>query len=222
MKRATPTPKRVRCDMPCLHPHAAGMDIGASAIVVAVPLGRDAEPVRVFETFTPDLHALVDWLVACHIDTVAMEATGIYGVPIFELLEQHGITPYLVNARHVKTVPGRKTDWNDAQWLQKLHTLGLLQGSFRPDAEMRILRTLLRHWAALIEHRAPHILHMQKALKLLNMQLSEALTDITGATGQAILHAILRGERDSLKLALLRNPVCKSSEDALAKALTGT
>jgi transposase len=223
MHRSKPTPKRLQWDdMPCIHPNAAGMDIGASAIVVAVPPDRDGEPVRVFETFTPDLHALVDWLVACHIDTVAMESTGIYWVPIFELLEQHGITPYLVNARHVKTVPGRKTDWNDAQWLQKLHRLGLLQASFRPDAEMCILRTLLRHRTTLIEHRAPHILHMQKALKLMNIQLSEVLTDITGVTGQAILRAIVHGERDPLTLAQLRNPACKSSADDLAKALTGT
>jgi transposase len=223
MPRSKPTPKRIRWDdLPCIHPNAAGMDIGASVIVVAVPPDRDAEPVRAFETFTPDLHALVDWLVTCHIDTVAMESTGIYWVPIFELLEQHGIAPYLVNARHVKTVPGRKTDWNDAQWLQKLHTLGLLQASFRPDAEMCILRALLRHRAGLIEHRAPHILHLQKALKLMNIQLSEVLTDITGVTGQAILCAIVQGERDPLKRAQLRNPACKSSEDDLAKALTGT
>jgi transposase len=223
MKRATPTPKRVRGDdRPCIDPNAAGMDIGASAIVVAVPLARDAEPVRVCETFTPDLHALVDWLVACHLDTVALESTGIYWVPIFALLEPHGITPDLVKARHVKTVPGRKTDWNDAQWLQKLHTLGVWQGSCRPDAEMRLLRPPWRHRAALIEHRAPHILHMPKALTLMNRQLREVLTDITGVTGQAILCAILRGERDSLTLAQLRNPACKSSEDALAKALTGT
>lgn len=212
MHRSQPTPKRISWDaMPCIFPNAAGMDIGASAIGVAVPPERDAEPVRVFETFTPDLHALVDWLVACHIDTVAMESTGISWVPIFELLEQHGLTPYLVNARHVKTVPGRKTDWNDAQWLQKLHMLGVWQGSFRPDAEMRILRTLLRHRAEFIERRAPHILHMQKALTLMNIQLSEVLTDITGVTGQAILRAIVHGERDPLTLAQLRNPACKSS-----------
>jgi transposase len=223
MKRTSPTPKRPRWDdMPCIHPNAAGMDIGASAIVVAVPPERDAEPVRVFETFTPDLHALVDWLIQCGIDTVAMESTGVYWVPVFELLEQGGIQPYLVNARHVKTVPGRKSDWNDAQWLQKLHGLGLLHASFRPDAEMRILRTLLRHRAELIEHRAPHILHMQQALKLMNIQLSEGLTDITGVTGQAILRAIVHGERDPLTLAQLRNPACKSSEDDIAKALTGT
>jgi transposase len=125
MPRSTPTPKRIRWDdLPCTHPNAAGMDIGASAIVVAVPPDRDAEPVRVFATFTPDLHALVAWRVACHLDTVAMASTGIYRVPSFERLEPHGMTPSRVNARHVKTVPGRQTAWHDAQWLQKLHTLG--------------------------------------------------------------------------------------------------
>jgi transposase len=223
MNRSTPTPKRIRLEeWPCIHPNPAGMDIGARAIVVAVPPERDAEPVRVFETFTPDLHALVDWLVTCHLDTVAMESTGISWVPIFELLEQCGLTPYLVNARHVKTVPGRKTDWNDAQWLQKRHTLGLLHASFRPDAEMCVLRTLLRHRAMLIEHRAPHILHLQKTLKLMTMQLSEVLTDITGVSGQAILRASVAGERDPVKLTQLRNPACKSSADKIAKALSGT
>jgi transposase len=223
MSLVLPPPKRLRVeDMPCIHPNAAGMDIGARAIVVAVPPDRTLDPVRVFETFTPDLQALVAWLLHCGIDTVAMESTGVYWVPIFELLEQHGIHPYLVNARHVKTVPGRKSAWNDAQWLQKLHALGLLQGSFRPDAEMCILRTLLRHRAELIAHRAPHILHMQKALKLMNLQLSEVLTDITGVTGQAILRAIVRGERDPLRLAQLRTAACQSSADVIAKALTGT
>jgi hypothetical protein len=177
------------------------MDIGASAIVVAVPLERDAGPGRVFETFTPDLRALVAWLVACHIATGAMDSTGIYWVPLVDLREQHRITPSLVNVRHVKTVPGRKTAWNDAQWLQKLHPLGLWQGAFRPEAERRSLRTLLRHRAALIEHRAPHILHRQKALKLMHRQLSEVLTASTGVTGQAILRALLRGARDALKRA---------------------
>jgi len=223
VKDSTPLPKRTRLDdLACVHPNAAGMDIGASEIVVAVPPDRDREPVRAFATFTCDLQALVDWLVACGIDTVAMESTGIYWVPIFELLEQRGIRPYLVNARHVKTVPGRKSDWNDGQWLQKLHGFGLLQGSFRPDAEMRALRTLLRHRAELIQHRAPHILHMQQALKLMNIQLAEVLSDVTGVTGQAVLRAMVQGERDPLKLAQLRNPACKSSEDEIAKALTGT
>lgn len=184
MTRSTPTPTRVRFEeWPCMHPNAAGMDIGARAIVVAVPPERDAEPVRVFETCTPELHAVVDWLVTCPIDTVVRESTGVYWVPIFELLEQRGLTPYLVNARHVKTVPGRKTAWNDAQWLQKLQALGLLQAAFRPDAEMCVLRTLLRHRAMVIAHRAPPILHLQKTLTLLNMQVSAVLTDSTGVPG---------------------------------------
>jgi transposase len=177
------------------------MDIGARAIVVAVSPERDTEPVRVFATFTPALHALVDWLLPCGIDTVAMESTGVYWVPVFELAEQHGIHPSLVHARHVKTVPGRKSDWNDAQWRQTLHALGLLQGSLRPDAAICIWRTLLRHRAAWIAHRAPHIFHMPKALKLMNLQVSAVLTDITGGTGQAILRAIGHGERDPVRLA---------------------
>jgi transposase len=223
MSLVIPPPKRVRMDaMPSIHPHAAGMDIGARAIVVAVPPERDPEPVRVFETFTPDLHALVDWLLQCGIDTVVMASTGVYWVPVFELLEQRGIQPSLVNARHVKTVPGRKSDGNDAQWLQTLHALGLLQGSCRPDAARGILRTLLRHRATLIAHRAPHILHMHKALKLMNLQWSAVLTDMTGVTGQAILRAIVHGERDPLRLAQLRTAACKSSADVMAKALIGT
>ncbi len=129
--------KRTLDDLACVHPNAAGLDIGSEEIVVAVPPDRDADPVRVFRTFTPDLHALVAWLVACGIETVAMESPGVVWIPIYELLEQHGIHPYLVNAHHVQTVPGRKSDWNDAQWLQKLHALGLVQASFRPDAEIR-------------------------------------------------------------------------------------
>jgi transposase len=208
--------------LPTIHPNAAGMDIGADEIVVAVPPDRDPEPVRVFRTFTPDLAALVAWLLACGIDTVALESTGVYWVPIYELLEQHGIIPYLVNARHVKTVPGRKSAWSDAQWLQKLHALGLLAASFRPDAEIAALRTLVRYRAELIAHRAPHILHMQKALQQMNIQLERVLSDIMGVTGQAIIRAIVAGERDPLRLAQQRNPACKSSEEMIAKALTGT
>jgi hypothetical protein len=125
-------PQRRLEELSCVHPNAAGLDIGSAEIVVAVPPDHDSAPVRVYRTFTPDLVELVDWLIACGIETVVMESTGVFWIPIYELLEQHGITPYLVNARHVKTVPGRKSDWNDAQWLQKLHALGLLQGSFRP------------------------------------------------------------------------------------------
>src|SRR5881296_1578301 len=165
--RAVPATHRIE-GLPTIFSNAAGIDIGADEIVVAVPPDRDAEPVRVFRTFTPDLAALVAWLLACRIDTVALESTGVYWVPIYELLEQHGIIPYLVNARHVKTVPGRKSDWNDAQWLQKLHALGLLLASFRPDAEIGCLRVLARARAELIRHRAAHLLHMQQALKQMN------------------------------------------------------
>ena len=216
------TPKKRTLDeLACVFPNAAGLDIGSAEIVAAVPPDRDTEPVRVFATFTADLHALVAWLLACGIDTVAMESTGAFWIPICELLEAAGITPYLVNARDAKTVPGRKTDWNDAQWLQKLHALGLLQGSFRPDTEIRTLRTLVRYRAELIERRAPHINHMIQALKHRNIQLNLVLTDITGKTGLAILRAIVAGERDPQPLALFRESSCKHSEAEITKALTG-
>lgn len=207
--------------LPDLHLNAAGLDIGTREIWGCVPSDRDPERVRRFGTFTPDLHTLADWLVACRVDTVAMESTGVYWIPVFEILEARGLKVYLVNARHIKNVPGRKSDYLDCQWIQKLHTLGLLTASFRPDAEMCALRAYLRHRAELLQHRAPHILHLQKALHQMNLQLTQVLTDITGATGLHILRAIVAGERDPLKLARLRNPACKSSEDTIAKALTG-
>lgn len=223
MSPSRPTPKTLQMEgLPTIHPCAAGMDIGAEEIVVAVPPDRDPEPVRLFRTFTPDLHALVAWLVACGIDTVAMESTGIYWIPIYELLEAQQIVPFLVNARHAKTVPGRKSDWNDAQWLQKLHALGLLRASFRPDAEICALRTLVRYRAELIQHRSPHALHMQSALKVMNIQLGEVLTDVMGTTGMAILRAIAAGERDPHVLAQHRTVSCRASVEVIAKALTGT
>ena len=214
--------KRPLDDLACVYPHAAGLDIGSAEIVVAVPPDRDPEPVRVVLTLTPDLHTLAAWLVACGIDTVAMESTGVFWIPIYELLEQHGMVPYRVNARHVKTVPGRKTDWNDAQWLQKLHAFGLLQACFRPDAEIRTLRTLARYRAELIERRAPQINHMIQALKHMNIQLSLVLTDVTGVTGLAMPRAIIAGARDPQRLAVFRQPGCKHSEADIVKALTGT
>jgi transposase len=151
-----PTPQTVSFPgLPAMHPHAAGIDIGAEELVVAVPPDRDPQPVRTFSTFTPDLHMLVAWLVSCGIDTVAMKSTGVYWIPIYAWLEQHGIVPYLVNARHVKIVPGCKSDCNDAQWLQQRHMLGLLRASFRPDAELVVLRTLVRYRAELVQHRVP-------------------------------------------------------------------
>jgi transposase len=208
--------------MPCVFPNAAGLDIGSSEIVAAVAPDRASEPVRVFGTFTPDLNALVDWLVSLGIDTVALESTGVYWVPIYELLEQRGITPYLVNGRFAKIVPGRKSDWNDAQWLQKLHSLGLLQASFRPDVEITAFRSLVRYRAELIQHRAPHILHMQKALTQMNLQLALVLSDITGVTGQAIVRAIVAGERDPARLAEFRASNCKASLQQIISALSGT
>jgi hypothetical protein len=214
--------KRALDELACVHPNAAGLDIGSEEIVVAVPPDRDPQSVRVFQTFTADLHALLAWLLECGIDTVAMESTGVFWIPIYELLESAGITPYLVNARHVKTVPGRKTDWNDAEWLQKLHALGLLQASFRPDAEIRTLRTLARYRAELTERRAPHINHMIQAMGHMNIQLNLVLTDITGVSGLAMLRAIIAGERDPQRLAEFRQSGCKHSEVEIVKALTGT
>ncbi len=204
-----------------IHPNAAGLDIGSREIWACVPAGRDVETVKRFNTFTPDLQALADWLVACGVDTVAMESTGVYWIPVFEILEARGLKVYLVNSWHLKHVPGRKSDYLDCQWIQKLHSLGLLNGSFRPDAEMVALRAYLRHRAELVQHRAPHILHIQKALQQMNLQLHHVLSDVTGVSGQAILRAIVAGERDPLKLAQLRNPGCKSSDEMIVQALTG-
>jgi transposase len=215
-------PKKANLDtLGIVHANAAGIDIGSREIWVAVPPNRADETVRCFGTFTPDLQALVDWLVENKIDTVAMESTGVYWIPLFEILERRGVQVFLVNARSVKHVPGRKSDIIDCQWLQKLHSLGLLNGSFRPDAEMVVLRTYLRHRAELIQHRAPHILHMQKALQQMNLQLHHVLSDITGVTGMQILRAIVTGERDPKVLANFRQPGCKADEATIIKALTG-
>ena len=166
MNRKRRAPQKIKPleDLKIVHPHAAGLDIGASEIWACVPSQSAAENVRVFGTFTVDLQALADWLVACGVDTVAMESTGVYWIPVFDLLEARGLTVYLVNSWHLKHVPGRKSDVLDCQWIQQLHSLGLLRASFRPDAEMIKLRSYLRHRAALIEHRAPHILQDRKSV----------------------------------------------------------
>lgn len=220
-RRSVPKIKPIE-DLKIMHPHAAGLDIGAREIWACVPSASTAENVRAFGTFTIDLQALADWLVACGVDTVALESTGVYWIPVFDLLEARGLKVYLVNSWHLKHVPGRKSDVLDCQWIQQLHSLGLLRASFRPDAEMITLRSYLRHRATLIEHRAPHILHMQKALQQMNLQLPLVLSDIMGETGQKIIRAIVAGERDPLKLAQFRSPNCKSSKDEIVKALTGT
>lgn len=207
--------------LPILQPDAAGLDIGAETIWVSVPADRAAPTVRSFATFTPDLQALAAWLTTCGITTVAMESTGVYWIPVFEILEAAGFEVCLINARHVKNVPGRKSDVQDCQWIQRLHSYGLLSASFRPEAEMRALRAYLRHRTMLLDYRAAHIQHLQKALQQMNVQLTRVLSDITGVTGLEIIRAIVKGERDPLQLARLRDPRCKSSADEIAKALTG-
>jgi len=219
-KRVVPEPKWSQ--LPQIKPDAAGLDIGEAEIVACVPCDRADEPILSFGTFTPDLCALVDWLQACGIKTVAMESTGVYWIPLYELLEERGIEAYLVNARHLKNVPGRKTDVCDAQWIQTLHSYGLLAASFLPDSIWRPLRTYWRHRQSLIEHRAPHVQHMQKALHQMNLQLTQVLTDITGVTGMQIMRAIVAGERDPVVLAQFRDRRCAHSTEHIAKALTGT
>ena len=212
---------RVPEALPHLNPDAAGLDIGAEEIWACVPADREAQPVRRFGTFTPDLHALADWLAQCGVKTVAMESTGVYWIPIYEELETRGFEVYLVNARHLKTVPGRKSDVQDCQWIQRLHSYGLLTASFRPAAEMRVLRAYLRQRALLVEHRAAHIQHMQKALQQMNVQLPQVVSDITGHTGLQIIRAIVAGERDPHVLAQLRHGRCHASQAEIATALSG-
>ena len=204
-----------------LNLNAAGVDIGAEENYVCVPADRDEQPVRVFPTFTVDLHALADWLAACRIETVAMESTGVYWIPLYEILEARGFNVHLVNARQLKNVPGRKTDIMDCQWIQQLHTYGLLRASFRPVEEICALRALARHRDNLIRYQSAHIQHMQKAMQLMNVKLTQVVSDITGVTGLSILRAIVAGERDPHALARLRNPQCAHSESEIAKALHG-
>lgn len=202
--------------------NAAGIDIGATAHFVAVPAGRDTVTVREFATFTADLHELAAWLTQCGVDTVVMESTGVYWIPVFELLEQRGFTVLLVDASKVKNVSGRKSDVLDCQWLQQLHTYGLLQVAFRPADTIVVLRRYLRQRALLIQGMSRHILHMQKALQLMNVLLHQVVTDITGLTGMTIIRAILAGERDPHVLAQHRDPRCKNSVAVIAKSLVGT
>jgi transposase len=207
--------------MPVLNTNAAGMDIGANEIFVAVPADRDPQPVRCFGTFTDELWALAKWLQQCRIDTVAMEATGVYWIPAHQILEAAGLQVCLVNARYFQNVPGRKTDVSDCQWLQRLHAAGLLRSSFRPAQEVCALRSLTRHRDNLIQLASTHVLHMQKALDQMNVQLHHVLSDITGLSGLAILDAILAGERNPQPLARLRDGRVKASEDTIIQALTG-
>ena len=208
-------------DMPRVHPRAAAIDIGAKIHVAAVGPDRDQEPVRTFNTFTGDLHRLADWFSHCGVRTVVMESTGVYWIPIFEILEQRGFEVMVVNARDAKHVPGRKTDVSDAQWLQRLHEYGLLRASFRPQAEMAGLRSYLRQRERLLEYGAAHIQHMQKALTQMNLQLHHVVSDITGVTGLLIIRAIVAGERDPAVLASYRDRRCHSSVETVRQALVG-
>ena len=201
--------------------NAAGFDIGAEEIYAAVPKGRDETSVRSFPTFTADLHRLAEWLKSCGIETVAMESTGSYWIPIYEILESSGFEVYLVNARHVKNVSGRKTDVLDCQWIQQLHTYGLLEPSFRPPEQICAIRSLVRHREMLIRYRSSHIQHMQKALNLMNLKLTNVLSDITGVTEMKIIRAIVAGEHNPEVLASYRNRRCKHDEATIAKSLEG-
>jgi transposase len=205
----------------CVNPNAAGLDIGSEEMWGCVPEDRAPQRVRKFGTLTPDLCALADWLAACRVETGAMESTGVYWSPVYEILEARGFKVQVVHARHLKPVPGRKSEVQDCQWIQRLHTFGLLRHSFRPDAEMGALRAYLRHRGMLLEHRAAHIQHMQKALQQMNVPWTQGLSDITGTTGMEIIRAIVAGERDPVQLARFRDPRCASSAAEMANALTG-
>ena len=204
------------------NPNAAGADIGAEEIVVCVAANETTQLVRGFGNYTVDLESIADWLAEHNIKTIAMESTGVYWIPLFETLEKRGFECLLISSRSLRRVAGRKSDVTDAQWIQTLHNYGLLEASFRPQSDLVALRTLLRHRAELVAHRSPHVLHMQKALLQMNVQLSQAVTDVTGVTGQAIIRAILSGVRDPKTLAALREPGCKKSEEEIGRALTGT
>jgi len=200
--------------------NAAGIDLGARTHYVALPQDREVS-VRQFGCFTEDLRAMAQWLKANGIETVAMESTSVYWVPVFQMLESQGLDVHLVSTRHLKAVPGRKTDVADCQWIQHLHECGLLRGSFRPADAVCVVRAYVRHRDTLGEESARHVQRMQKALEQMNLQLHKVVDDITGETGMAIIDAVLNGERDGKKLATLRNPHCRRSEDEIARALVG-
>lgn len=214
-------PAKARQALTLTHPNAAGIDIGSAFHHVAVPPDRDDAPVREFPSFTADLERLADWLTACGVDTVAMESTGVYWIPLFELLDARGFKVLLVNARHVKNVSGRKSDVLDCQWLQQLMTYGLLRGAFRPADEVCVLRSLSRQREMLLRSQGRHVQHMQKALTQMNIQLANVISDVVGETGQKILRAIVAGERDGRVLAAMKNVRIRASAEQIAKSLQG-
>jgi transposase len=204
---------------PVFEPNAAGIDIGAREIFVAVPADRDDHPVRQCETFTGDLHQMAGWMTHCGITTAAMESTGVYWIPVYDVLEQHGIQPCLVNPRNMKNVPGKRTDFHECQWIRHLHSLGLLHAAFRPDADVCAVRSLMRHRNGLVMMASEHIQHMQKALTQMNIQFQHVISDITGLTGLAVLDAIVAGERSPEALARLRDPRMKADKETIRKSL---
>jgi len=210
-----------RSGLSLMNPDAAGIDIGCAAHYVAVPWDRDEEPVREFASFTADLNALADWLERCGIKIVAMESTGVYWIPLYELLQRRGFEVLLVNARHVKNVSGRKSDVLDCQWLQQLLSFGLLRGAFRPDDKVCELRSITRQRAMLLKSQGRHVQHMQKALTQMNIQLANVISDVAGVTGQKIIREIVAGERDAQVLAAYRDVRIKASEEEIAKSLLG-
>src|SRR5262247_3853480 len=204
-----------------LNLNAAGIDVGATEHWVAVPPDRDAQPVQRFGAFTADLYALAAWLRQCQIETVVMESTGVYWIALFEVLEERGFDVKLVDAHQARQVPGRKTDVKDGQWLQELHTYGLLHGAFRPEDQVCVLRSYLRQRSMLVAMASRTVQHMQKALEQMNLKLPEVVSDSTGKTGMTIIRAILTGERDPQQLATSRDKRCKHDHATIAKALTG-
>ena len=204
-----------------IHPDAAGIDIGNESHYVAVPPTRDSQPVRRFGCTTAELKAMADWLKQCGIRTVAMQSTGVYWIAVYDILEQAGLEVYLVNARDTKNLPGRKSDVQESQWLMKLHTYGLLRNSFRPSQEIRTMRSYWRQRNDLVQSAGRHIQRIQKALTQMNIQLANVLSDVSGMTGQAIIKAILAGERDPHKLAAFRDHRVKASEEEIARSLEG-
>lgn len=220
-RRLSPKPRVSPSVLDRINPHAAGIDCGSAEHFVAVPSDRDPTPVRSFQTFTTDLYRLADWLTACRVTSVAMETTGVYWIPVFEILEARGFTVLLVNARHVKNVPGRKSDVSDCEWLRDLHMVGLLRGSFRPADAIVALRAYLRHRASLVESAGTHVQRMQKALVQMNVQLPLVVSDITGVTGLRILRDIVAGRTDPQALAQHRDYRCHASEAEIVAALTG-
>lgn len=219
--RSTGKPRVSSTLLDHINPNAAGIDCGSAEHYVAVPPDRDPNPVQAFTTFTSDLLRLADWLTACRVTSVAMEATGVYWIPIYEILEARGFEVLLVNARHFKNVAGRKSEVADCEWLRELHSVGLLRGSFRPTDGVVALRAYLRHRDTLVETASTYTLRMQKALVQMNLQLPLVMSDITGVTGLRIVRDIIAGERDPERLARHRDPRCRATHGEIVAALTG-